>query len=328
MDDELEISIPVSVMELKPGPIEEYITTTSTVHAIKNTIILSEVEGNYRLAMNRSKNRSYSAGDYVKKNEIIIYLENPEYENNIKIESQKLNLDISEREFEKQKSLYEKGGVTLRELKNAERTYIEAKYTYDNAILQLKKLTILAPFPGIIVDLPYYTQNTKIPVNQRMVELMDYSKLYAEVFFPAKDLGRINVGQELRVTHYSLAKDTLWGQLTQVAPALNSDTRSFKASVLIDNDKHLLRPGMFVKVETIVAKKDSALVIPKEIILSKRRGKTVYVVDKGAAFRRIISTGLENEKEVEVLEGLKAEDRLVIKGFETLRDRSKVKIVR
>ena len=85
---------------------------------------------------------------------------------------------------------------------------------------------------------------------------------------------------------------------------------------------------MFVKVETIVAHKDSAIVIPKNIILSKRKGKTVFVIDKGAAFERVISTGLENAEQVEVIEGLDTGDRLVTKGFETLRDRSKVKIIR
>ena len=239
-----------------------------------------------------------------------------------------MNLDISKREFEKQKSLYDKGGVTLRELKNSERTLIEAQYTYDNALFQLQKLRISAPFSGTIIDLPYHTQNTRIPVNQVLLELMDYDQLYAEVFYPAKELGRIQVGQKLRVTHYSLSKDTLQGEVAQVAPALNPDTRSFKAQILVDNIQHFLRPGMFVKVETIISQKDSVIVIPKDLILSKRRGKTVYVVDKGAAFRRIVTTGIENAEQVEILEGLKEKDRLVIKGFETLRNRSKVKIVR
>jgi RND family efflux transporter MFP subunit len=327
MGDELEISIPVSIQEVKLGPIEEFVSSTSTVYAIKNTAMRSEIEGYYRLALN-DKRETYVAGDRVTTNKIIIYLDNPEYENNIKIESQKLNLDISQREFEKQKSLYDKGGVTLRELKNAERTYIDAQYSYEMALIQLEKMKIKAPFDATIIDLPYYTQGTKVAVNQIMVALMDYSELYAEIFYPAKDLNRILVGQRLRVTHYSLSSDTLWGTVAQVSPALDPETRTFKASIHIANKEHLLRPGMFVKVETIVAQKDSAIVIPKEIILSKPRGKTVFVVDKGAAFERVISTGLENVERVEVLDGLKENERLVIKGFETLRNRSKVKIIR
>ncbi len=328
IQDDLAISVPVSIQEVKPGTIEEFITTTATVYAIKNTILTSEIEGTYRISKNPRTQKSFGVGDKVSQNEVIIRLDNPEYENNIKIESQKLNLDISEREFEKQKSLYDKGGVTLRELKNSERAYIDADYVYKNAIIQLQKMKIIVPFTGVIIDLPYYTPGTKVIVNQKMVELMDFNKLYAEVFYPAKELNRIQIGQSLRVTHYSLTNDTLWGEVTQVAPALNPDTRSFKAAIHVDNDKHLLRPGMFVKVETIVARKDSVVVIPRNIILSKRQGKTVFIVDKGAAFERVISSGLENADQVEVLEGLKEGDRLVIKGFESLRNRSKVKIVR
>jgi membrane fusion protein (multidrug efflux system) len=189
-------------------------------------------------------------------------------------------------------------------------------------------MKVTAPFGGVIIDLPYYTPGTKVTLNQKMVGLMDFTQLYADVYYPAAELNRIQPGMPIRVTHYSLSHDTLVGHITQVAPALNPDTRSFAASILVDNEKELLRPGMFVKIETIVARKDSAIVIPKDIILSKRQGKTVYIVDKGAAFERVISTGLENASRVEVLEGLKKGDRLVIKGFETLRNRSKVKIVR
>jgi RND family efflux transporter MFP subunit len=326
MSDDLDISLPVSIQEIKPGQIEEFVNTSGTVNAIKNTVLRSEIEGIYRPAQKQGGG-PFALGDAVTTSQTLIYLDNPEYENNIKIESLRLNLDISQREFEKQKSLYGKGGVTLRELKNAERAFVDSRYAYENALIQLKKLRIIAPFNGTIIDMPYYTPGTKVAAGLQMVQLMDYSFLYADIYFPAKELDRVKTGQELRVTHYSLAADTLWGTVTQVAPALDPQTRSFKAMIKIDNAEHKLRPGMYVKAETIVAQKDSVLVIPKEVILAKRQGKTVYVVDKGAAFERIISIGLENAEQVEVIEGLKSGERLVIKGFETLRDRSKIKIV-
>ena len=248
-------------------------------------------------------------------------------ENQVKIESQKLNLDISKREYEKQKSLYEKGGVTLRELINSERTFVDAKYAYETAKIQLAKLDFTAPFDGVIVDLPYYTPGGEIEINQLMASLMDYKTLYAEVNFPAKEILRIKTGQKVMAMDYTVSEDTLWGSVQDVAPAIDPTTRSFKATIWIENPDLLFRPGMFVQLETIVAAKDSVIVIPKEIILSKRNGKTVYVVQKGAAIERVITTGLENNEMAEVMEGLKFDERLVIKGFETLRNRSKVKIV-
>ncbi len=325
---DIEISVPVSVEEIKVKPIEEYLTTTGTVNAIKDVMLKSETSGFYRLATNTKTKRSFALGDFVQKDQVIIYLDNPELENNTKIESQKLNLEISKQEFEKQQSLYEKGGVTFRELKNSEKMYMDAKYTYDNALIQLSKLKVTAPFDGVVVDLPYYTPGIKVEANFIMAEIMDYRKLYMEVNLPGKELDRIEVNQPVRVMNYTLPDDTLEGKITQVSPALNPETRSFKASLDIDNPEWLLRPGMFVKADIVVDSKDSVIVIPKDIILSKRRGKTVYIVERGAAQERAISTGLENPEFVEVTEGLKKNERLVVKGFETLRHRSKVKIIR
>ena len=327
-DSSTEIAVPVSVEEVKYKPIEEFISTTGTVYAVKEATIKSETSGYYRLAINPKTKRPYALGDYVKKDDVIIYLDNLEFEYTTKIESQKLNLDISKSEYEKQKSLYDKGGVTFREMKNAEKAYIDAQYSYDNAIIQLAKLKIAAPFDGVIIDLPYYTQGTKVESNQTVLQVMNYTQLWMDVNLPGKELGRIKVGNSVRVMNYTLPDDTLSGKITQTSPALDPDTRAFKASLTINNSQLLLRPGMFVKSEIIVASKDSAIVIPKDIILSKRRGKTVYIVEKGAAQERSISTGLENPESVEITQGLKVDERLVVKGFETLRHRSKVKIIR
>jgi multidrug efflux pump subunit AcrA (membrane-fusion protein) len=85
---------------------------------------------------------------------------------------------------------------------------------------------------------------------------------------------------------------------------------------------------MFVKADIVTNHQDSAIVIPKNIILSRQRGKTVFVVDRGIAVERIIETGLENNNEIEVRKGLIKNDRIVISGFETLSNKSKIKIIK
>ena len=325
---ETEIVIPVSVEEVQRKSIEEFIITTGTVYSMQESSLKSEISGYYQLLENPKTGRPFVRGDFVNEGQEIIHLNDREFENNIKLESQQLNLDISKREFEKQKSLYEKGGVTLRELKNAELAYVNAKYSHENALLQLSKMKIVTPFYGVIVDLPYYTQSTKVASNLPMVEIMNYGELYLEVNLPGKELDRVKVDQPVRIMNYVLPEDTLAGTITQVSPAIDPDTRTFKASLSIGNPDWLLRPGMFVKAEITVAREDSALVIPKDVILAKGRGKAVFVVQKGAAQERIISTGLENPDEVQVTRGLKVNERLVIKGFETLQNRSKVKVIR
>ncbi|MBN1481567.1 efflux RND transporter periplasmic adaptor subunit [candidate division KSB1 bacterium] len=326
-DIDISITVPVSVEEIKFKSIEEFLETTGTARAMQEVELLAETDGYYHLGVN-SRNKTFTLGDFVTPQDVIARLDNPEVENNIKIESQKLNLDISKSEFEKQQALYEKGGVTLRELKNAEQAYIDAQYNYDNAIIQLAKLKVQSSFKGIIVDLPYYTAGTRVETGSLIAKVMNYEKLYMDVNYPAKHLGRIDTGQRVRALNYTMPDDTLWGAVTQVSPAIDAETRTFKASIEIANPEWTFRPGMFIKVETIVARKDSAIVIPKNIIIQSRNAKRVFVVERGAADDRRIITGLENPTEVEVIEGLRENERLIVKGFETLNDQTKVKVIR
>ena len=324
---ETEITVPVSVEEVTPKSIEEFVSVTGTVNAIKDYMVTSETGGYYRRATNPSTGKPFMIGDNIKHDQVIIYIDNPEQENSIRIESQELNLDISKSEFEKQQSLYEKGGVTLRELKNAERTFIEAKYSYENALIQLSKLKITAPFDGVIVNIPVYTDGVRLSSNSEMVHVMDYGTLSMEVNISGKQLGRITVGQPVRVVNYTLPDRSLNGGITQVSPTLDTETRTFKATIEINNQELVLRPGMFVKADIIVARRDSTIVVPKNILLTRRNRKTVYVVERGFARERRIEQGLENPDEIEVVEGLESGERLVVDGFDTLRNGSRVKIV-
>jgi RND family efflux transporter MFP subunit len=328
LDSDSSLPVPVSVTLIKPSSIEEYITATGTIKAIKNASLKSKNTGYYRLSDNPRTGKPFAIGDYVKKNELILYLGNPKLENNIKIKSKKLELETSKLEYEKQRSLYDKGGVTYRELKDAERANIDAEYNYEYAKNQLSALETRAPFEGTIVSLPYYTPGTELESGLEVAGVMNFITLYLELNIPGRDFDRVETGQNVRVTHYTLAEDTLYGKVTQKAPTINSETRSFMTRVLIDNPGLLFKPGMFVKSEITVAGKDSAIVIPKDIIQIKGKGKTVFIVLKGAANERIIETGIENPDSVEVTHGLDFNDRLVVKGFETLKHHSKVKVLR
>ncbi len=323
-----DISVPVSVTELKPQSIQKFIEINGSVKPIKEVKLKAEISGKYHLMKSSSGINPYTLGDIVKEGAEIIWLEDFEYENNIKLPSQKLNLEITKQVFDKQQSLFDKGGVTLSELKNAEINYMNAKYTYDDAMIRLQKMHVKAPFTGAIVDLPYFTPLAKIDVNSLLVSIMDYSKLFMEINLAEKNLEYIKSGQTVQITNYTLLDDTLKGTITQLSPAIDPETRSFKGMIVIDNPGLKLRPGMFAKGEVVVASAANSIVIPKEIIVSKQKGNYVFVVEKGIAYEREIQIGLENPKQVQVVSGLKVGENIVVKGFETLRNESKIKVVK
>lgn len=323
-----DLAVPVSIENIKKQSIQQFINTTGTAKARSETVLSSEIAGDYKIMTNPKTGRKFKLGDKVQKGQIIIRLEDKEYLNGLGMESKKLNLEISEQEFEKQKSLYEKGGVTLRELRNSEVSKITAQDDYERVEIQLAKMSVFAPFSGIIVDLPYYTQGVRVATGQTMVGLMSYDKMYVEINLPEKNMPEIKIGQEVIITNYTLTEDTITGIVTELSPIISAETRTFEGKLQIDNPELKLRPGMFVKANIITAQKDSAIVIPKDIILTGSRGKYVFIVGRNSsADDRRITTGIDNQDYIEVLEGLEPNDRLIIKGFETLRDNSKVKVI-
>ena len=293
------IATPVSVVELKKGSISKLINTTGTVQP------------------------TYGASQNA---EMIIRLEDKEYENGIAIDAKKLSLEIAEQEQSKQKALYEKGGVTMSEMRNTEVKVTNARYDYENAKLNLEKMKVKAPFDGVIVDLPHYTADTRVEQGKAMVSLMAYDKMYMDINLPESSIRYVKEAQPVYITHYTIPGDTLKARVGELSPAISTETRTFKGKILIDNDQLKLRPGMFAKADIIVDRADSSIIIPKDVILSNRRRKYVYIVEKNTAKIRNLQTGLEDEYNIEILSGLNVNDNLVVKGFETLKEDAKVKI--
>ena len=327
MTTETDSTIPVRAEEVAKSSIQEFISATGTVYAVKETVITTEQAGEYTLRRNSRTGKSFAMGDSVAANTLLISLKNPEYVNQIAIDSKKLSQESAEREFTKQQNVYEKGGITLSEVKNAEKALIDARYTYENAKISLSKMEIRAPFSGIIVDLPHFTSGQWTAAGSSVLTLMDYSRLYAELTLPGKEMDRIKRNQDVSVSNYSQDKQKLEGTVTQISPALDPTSRMFKIKIEAVNKDLLLKPGMFVRADIILQEKTDVIVIPKDIILDRRGRKTVYVIQRGIALERRLQLGIETSDSVEVVEGLNPGDSLIIEGFETLRNRSRVKVI-
>ncbi|MCF8221732.1 MAG: efflux RND transporter periplasmic adaptor subunit [Bacteroidales bacterium] len=325
---EADVEIPVSVDDIKLKSIEEYINTTGTVYPVVDVELKSEIPARYYLEENPATGRKWELGDRVSKGSLIARLEDEEYENNVKLELHELNLELAKSKLEKQESLYEKGGVTLNDLKQSGYDYANAQISVKNARIQMEKMNITSPFDAVITGLPYYTQGSEIETGKTIAGLMDYKKMMLDINLPERYINDISTGKEVRITNYALPGDTLNGRISQLSPAINPETRTFKGKIEINNPGLKLRPGMFVKADIITSRADSAIVIPKDIILSRQRGMTVFVVEKGVARERVIQTGLENNESVQVLRGLEPNERVVSDGFETLSHNARVKILK
>ena len=325
---ETSIEVPVGVIEVDTSSLEEFINTTGTVYPIKEVSLEAEIAGKYQLQRNPATGRPYILGDRVNVGAAIIKLEDAEYVNNLRIRSKEVDLEISRQEFDKQKSLYEKGGSTLRELKNAEIGFINSEYDIESSQINLAKMSVSSPFPGVISELPYFTNGTRVNASTILVKTIDYSMLYLETNLPEKYFENVSRGYKVYVTSYTSPLDTLIGEITQISPAIDPEARTFKCMVHVNNRAQIILPGMFVKADLVINSAENAVVIPKDIIVTRNRIRTVFVVERGVANERVITTGLESVDRVEVVAGLESGESVVSKGFETLRDKSRVKVLR
>ncbi len=323
-----DITVPVRLADVTLGSISKTLSVTGTVSPVGSVDLTTETAGNYELQINKRTGKKYQLGDKVSKGEIIIKLEDAEFTNNLRINSRKMDLDIKESDYKKQKSLFEKGGVTQSEMQQAEVSYINSKYDYESAQIQLEMLNIRAPFDGVIVKLPYYTPKVKIATGTPVLSIMDYSKMLLNVDFPEKQITTIKKGQKASITNYNVEEDTLKGVVTQLSPAIDENSRTFSGVLEIDNPNLVFRPGMFVNADIVLTQKDNIIKVPTEIIRKGRRGLIVYTVSRNTAEEKRIKTGIETDTETEILSGLEVGDRIVIDGYQMLSNRAKVKILK
>jgi RND family efflux transporter MFP subunit len=194
--------------------------------------------------------------------------------------------------------------------------------------LNIEKMNVKAPFDGLITNLPHYTADVKVGNNQPMASIMNYSSLYLEVNFAESNMPFIQPNQQVYITQPTLPYDTLRGVISEISPAISSETRTFKCKILIQNSELKLRPGMFVKADVVIDRSENVVLVPKNIIQSNRNRKFVYVVERNVAVSRTLTTGIEDDDNVEIISGLYEGDQLIIRGFETLRENSRVRVNR
>mgnify|MGYP000624670650 CR=1 FL=1 len=324
----IDIAAPVSVIQVKPDQLSRFTIATGNAMADKEMEMKAKLGGEFILRNHPEYNRPYKLGDRVKAGYPFMEIVDKEYVNSISLESKKMNLELAEKTLMNQKSVFDKGGVTERQVQDAELQVTNAKNDLENAQIRLEKMKMNIPFSGVIVEFPHYTANSIIVQGAPLGKIMDYSKMYIDVNLPENTMSEIKVGQGVQLTNYSVPDDTLSGRITEISPAIDVSTRTYLAKVRFSNPRLIIRPGMFVKTLIKVKQKDNIITIPKEIIISDQRGKRVYVVEDNTAEERFIQTGIEDDERIEVLSGLEENERLIVKGFETLRDKSKVKVLK
>jgi membrane fusion protein (multidrug efflux system) len=263
-------------------------------------------------------------GDQVTAGQILARLDNDKLTQEVaaaEADMAKLKLD-----FERSKSLYSRKLVSLDEFDRANYLLLAQQARYKLANLRLQDAVIRAPISGIISERHIKTGNT-LNVSDKVFRITQMDKLQAIVHIPDQEVSKLQAGQRASIHVDSYNGQAFMGHIVRISPVVDIATGTVRATIEMDNDSNLLRPGMFSRVSILYDQHADTLLIPRDAVLTEDEVESVFVIQDNVATRTPIHTGYADGQFIEILSGLEHNDVVVTTGQAMLKDKSKVEVI-
>ena len=150
--------------------------------------------------------------------------------------------------------------------------------------------------------------------NTELFHIVDLSKVIVVAQVYEEDVAKVKLGQTARIVSFSYSGQDFTGKITFVGLELDPETRTLPVWIAVDNPEGKLRADMFVKAVVLLAQNSDVLTVPKSAILSDGGEKFVFVRASNTFNRVDVQTGVEDDRNVEIKDGLVPDDEVVIQG--------------
>lgn len=212
------------------------------------------------------------------------------------------------------------------ELKAAAGNLQSAKGKYLGAQAQLSYSEIRSPISGFITDRPLYP-GEMASAGTPLLTVMDISSVIAKAHIPQAEAAALKVGDKGSMAVPGIA-ESINGKVTVVSPALDPNSTTVEVWFEAKNPKHELKPGTSVHVSLTAQTVKDALVVPATSILTAPDGSTTVMLvgSDGAAHQQAVRVGIRNGNDVQIIEGVSPNDRVVTSGAYGLPDKTKIKV--
>ena len=207
-------------------------------------------------------------------------------------------------------------------LKSAAGQLESAQGKYEGAAAQLSYSEIKSPINGVVTERPLYP-GEMAAAGTPLLTVMDISEVIAKAHIPQPSAALLKVGDKATIAVPGVDKP-FPGKVTVVSPALDPNSTTVEVWVQAKNPGERLKPGTSVQVSMIARSMPDALTIPVAALLTAQDGTTSVVVpgpcpnSKNAsdqcAHQKTVKTGIRQEDQVQIVEGLQAGDRIVATG--------------
>ncbi len=291
-------------------------TIAGTLQAIREVRIISQTKG-------LLTELPVYPGDKVSKSQLLA-----------KLDDSRLQAELL-----KAKASLNQAKLDLRRLKDlaprqlaSESEIAQAKTQKDIAAaeLQLKQTElaytrVIAPITGVISK-RLVEPGDALPVHTHILSLLDTSHLKAEIHISELLLPLISTGNDVDITIDALGDSVFKGRIARIYPSIDKVTRKGTIEVVLDPVPEGALAGQLCRVTIYTAKKQR-LMIPYEAVRHDKQGAYVFTIDNNVAKRTNITTGIQVDEQVEVLQGLTDQQAIIHRGFFGLKNNTAVNVV-
>jgi membrane fusion protein, multidrug efflux system len=309
-----------------PEKWEDSFSAVGSISAVQGVTLTPEIAGTV-------SEIDFESGAVVKKGDLLVKFDTGTEEAQLKAAN--AQLEWAKVSAERAHKLRTDSTVSQSELDQAEATFQQAKANADAIQAVIDKKTIRAPFAGKLgirqINLGQY-----VDAGKPIVSLQSLTPVYADFSLPQQDLSQLKTGMVVRISMDAYTNKQFEGTITAMNPNLDDSTRSIRLQATLDNPDHLLRPGMFARIEVVLPNVDNVLVIPATAILSAPYGDSVYLIEQSTntpvgtngpglvAKQQFVRVGRAHGDFVAVESGLKDGDHVVSAGLFKLRNQAPV----
>lgn len=334
---------PVKVAEVKPGTITQKVTLAAKITPAMEVNVFPKISG-------KVASVPVEMGDRVKAGQLLVQLDTTDIALQVQQaeaalevalagqRSARAALENARANLARTEELFRQGVASQRDLDNARLAFDQASAGVADAQVkqaeaalasarqQLANSSITSPIAGWVSSRRIDPGEMASPTNP-LLTIVDISSVFAECNVPESEVGRLKLGQKVPVKIPAVQAEPLEGELVNLAPAADQQSKAFAARIKLANPDGQIKPGMFAEVELSTLTRENVLVIPKEALVEKSGQLVVLVVKEGRAVETPVRTGISDGLQVEILEGLNAGDQVIVAGQNIVQNNARVEIV-
>lgn len=307
----------VIIQEMMRRKFEHSVSVRGEVEAVNYARVTPEFSGIIEQVLVKE-------GQKVRKGQLLVKLRSDIIEKNIK--ELQTNLAFSETRYHRVAKLWEQKIGSEIEYLAAKTEYEGLKNKLSAAQEQLSQTKVEASFDGI-VDVVYQKIGEMASPQTPLLELVDMSSLFINAEVSESYLPFIAKGDEVGVTFDVYPDLRLKSKITKVGNIINKGSRTFEIRLKINNVENKIKPNMVSKVQFVDYFNPTAFVVPALVVKKDLTGNFLYLAREGKAVKQYLVTGKINATDMEVVDGLKEGDSVIIEGYNLVNNGDHVDVV-